>query len=56
MATSLNNLAGLYYAQSQYAQAEPLFKCSLVIWEKALGSVHPQNLILKPVKENDGAR
>ena len=41
MATSLNNLATLYYAQGQDAQAEPLFKRSLAIWEKALGPDHP---------------
>jgi Flp pilus assembly protein TadD len=31
VATSLNNLAALYQAQGQYAQAEPLFKRSLTI-------------------------
>ena len=41
VATSLNNLAGLYREQGQYAQAEPLFKRSLAIWEKALGPDHP---------------
>ncbi|MCV4691476.1 tetratricopeptide repeat protein, partial [Escherichia coli] len=40
-ATSLNNLAGLYDAQGQYALAEPLFKRSLAITEKALGPDHP---------------
>jgi len=41
VATSLNNLAGLYDAQGQYAQAEPLYKRSLAIREKALGPDHP---------------
>ena len=41
MATSLNNLAGLYYTQGQYAQAEPLLKRALMIQEKALGPDHP---------------
>jgi tetratricopeptide (TPR) repeat protein len=41
VATSLNNLAALYRAQGQYAQAEPLFKRSLAIREKALGPDHP---------------
>ena len=41
VATSLNNLAGLYTAQGQYAQAEPLYKRSLAILEKALGPDHP---------------
>ncbi|MCV4933336.1 tetratricopeptide repeat protein, partial [Escherichia coli] len=39
--TSLNNLAGLYDAQGQYALAEPLYKRSLAIKEKALGPDHP---------------
>ena len=41
VATSLNNLAGLYDTQGDYAKAEPLYKRSLAIWEKALGPDHP---------------
>ena len=41
VATSLNNLAGLYRTQGDYAKAEPLYKRSLAIWEKALGPDHP---------------
>ena len=41
MAASLNNLAELYKAQGQYAVAEPLYKRSLTIAEKALGPEHP---------------
>ncbi len=41
LATSLSNLAGLYYAQSRYAEAEPLLKRSLAIDEKAFGPEHP---------------
>ena len=41
VATSLNNLALLYYTQGQYASAEPLYKRSLAIGEKALGPDHP---------------
>ena len=37
VATSLNNLAALYYDQGKYAEAEPLYKRALAIWEKALG-------------------
>jgi hypothetical protein len=37
VAVSLNNLAGLYKTQERYADAEPLYKRSLVIWEKAHG-------------------
>ena len=38
---SLNNLALLYTAEQQYAQAEPLFKRVLAISQKALGPDHP---------------
>ena len=31
VATSLNNLAGLYSAQGRYAEAEPLYQRALVI-------------------------
>ena len=41
MATSLNNLAGLYSNQGQYAKAEPLYERALAIYEKALGPEHP---------------
>ena len=41
VATSLNNLAGLYMTQGQYAAAEPLYKRALSIYEKALGPDHP---------------
>jgi hypothetical protein len=37
----LNNLALLYVAQGQPAAAEPLFKRSLAIREKAHGAEHP---------------
>ena len=36
VARSLNNLAGLYRAQGQYAKAEPLYQRALGIREKAL--------------------
>ena len=41
MALSLNNLADLYSAQGKYTDAEPLYKRSLKINEKALGPDHP---------------
>ena len=41
MAESLNDLALLYWAQGKYAEAEPLYRRSLVIREKALGAEHP---------------
>ena len=37
----LNNLATLYGNQGRYAEAEPLIKRSLAIWEKALGPENP---------------
>ena len=41
LATSLNNLAALYQAQGKYAEAEPLSRRALAIWEKVLGPDHP---------------
>ena len=38
---ALNNLAELYRVQGNYAQAEPLMKRSLAIWEQVLGPLHP---------------
>ena len=38
---ALNNLAALYDSQGKYTQAEPLYKRSLMIAEKALGPDHP---------------
>ena len=41
MANLLNNLATLYVGQGRYAEAEPLYKRALAIYEKALGPDHP---------------
>jgi len=41
VATSLNNLGGLYSSQGTYGEAEPLYKRALAILEKALGPDHP---------------
>jgi tetratricopeptide (TPR) repeat protein len=41
LATTLNDLAAVYYNQGKYAQAEPLYKRALAIKEKALGPEHP---------------
>jgi tetratricopeptide (TPR) repeat protein len=41
VATSLNNLAGLYYSQGKYSKAEPLYLRSLEIRERQLGADHP---------------
>jgi CHAT domain-containing protein len=40
-ALSLNNLAVAYQVQGRYGEAEPLYKRSLAINEKALGLEHP---------------
>ncbi len=37
----LNNLAGLYWAQGKYEQAEPLLERALAIFTKAFGPQHP---------------
>ena len=37
----MNDLAGLYRDQGRYADAEPLYKRALAIYEKALGPDHP---------------
>src|SRR3712207_4238207 len=41
VARSLDNLTWLYYAQGQYARAEPLSQRALAIREKGLGPEHP---------------
>ncbi len=40
LSATLNNLAWLYDDQGKYAEAEPLYKRSLAILEKALGQEH----------------
>jgi hypothetical protein len=41
VAQSQNNLAGLYDKQGRYADAEPLYKRALAVFEKSLGPDHP---------------
>ena len=41
LARRSNNLAMLYRGQGRYSDAEPLYKRSLAIFEKALGRDHP---------------
>jgi tetratricopeptide (TPR) repeat protein len=41
VATCLANFGSLYSVQGRYREAEPLFKRSLAIREKALGPDHP---------------
>ena len=47
VATSLNNLAGLYHAQGRYAEAEPLLKRALAIVEETLGPQHPNTVTMR---------
>ena len=51
VATSLNNLADLYWTQGRYAEAEPLLKRALAIYEKTLG---PKALSDKPERACEG--
>jgi len=46
-AGSLNNLAGLYFNQNKYEQAEPLFQRALAIDEHALGPQHPHTQTIR---------
>ncbi len=41
LATSLNNLAYLYYFQGRYSEAEPLFQQALEMNKQVLGESHP---------------
>ncbi|NEO61572.1 MAG: tetratricopeptide repeat protein, partial [Moorea sp. SIO4G2] len=41
VATSLNNLAGLYDNQGRYSEAEPLYRQALKIAVQQLGENHP---------------
>jgi Flp pilus assembly protein TadD len=45
LATSLNNLAYLYYSTGRYAEAEPLYVRSLAIKEQELGANHPETAV-----------
>jgi len=62
VATSLNNLAGLYQSQGDSAKAEPLFQRSLTIREKVLGVDHPHvatalnNLAMLYKSQGDSAK
>jgi len=46
LATSLNNLVELNFAQGKYDEAEPLFKQSLTIYKRTLGWEHPDVAIV----------
>ncbi len=42
IATGLNNLANLLYAQNKLAETEPLYREALAIWRAALPAGHPE--------------
>ena len=44
VATSLNNLAKLYFEQKQYSKAEPLLVQAVKIRQRHLGSNHPDTV------------
>jgi tetratricopeptide (TPR) repeat protein len=48
-ATSLNNLAALYYSMGQYDRAVPLYESAVSIAEEVLGFDHPNT---KAFQEN----
>jgi len=45
VAVSLNNLAGLYRAQVQYAKSEPLDQRELTIWKRPWGQSTPNRTL-----------
>jgi len=47
VATTLNNLAGLYESQGKYVEAEPLYQRSLAIRETSLGLDHPTSVTIR---------
>ncbi|MCA2506114.1 MAG: tetratricopeptide repeat protein [Microcystis sp. M54BS1] len=47
VASSLNNLAKLYYSQGRYKEAEPLYLQALAIAEQALGENHPNTVRIR---------
>jgi tetratricopeptide (TPR) repeat protein len=44
VATSLNNLAGLYDKQRRYEEAEPLYQEALAMNKQLLGESHPKTI------------
>ncbi len=65
LARTLNALGEVYRTQGKYAEAEPLYRRALAIWEKALGPEHPNvaqglekyaKLLRKTNRENEAAK
>lgn len=51
-ATSLNNLANVYFYQGKYEQAQPLYIQALEIGERVLGANHPHTVTYRENLEN----
>ncbi|MEQ9367640.1 MAG: tetratricopeptide repeat protein, partial [Coleofasciculus chthonoplastes F3-SA18-01] len=47
VASSLNNLAGLYDSQGRYDKAEPLFLQALDLRKRLLGDDHPKTITIR---------
>ena len=47
VASSLNNLAGLYNSQGRYSEAEPLYLDALAMFEQVLGTNHPNTITVR---------
>lgn len=47
VASSLNNLAGLYYSQERYGKAEPLYLQALELCKHLLGDDHPTTITIR---------
>jgi hypothetical protein len=47
VATSLNNLAGLYDSQGRYSEAEPLYIDALAMFQRVLGDNHPNTVTVR---------
>ena len=52
VATTLNDLANLYFSQELYDKAQLLYKQALKIREKRLGTNHPQTITVAENLEN----
>jgi tetratricopeptide (TPR) repeat protein len=46
VATSYNNLAGLYRSTGRYGEAEPLYQKALEIARSSLGETHPNTVTI----------
>ncbi|MDB9349358.1 tetratricopeptide repeat protein, partial [Nodularia spumigena] len=52
VATSLNNLANLYYSQGRYDEAEPLYLQAFKIRQQVFGVDHPKTVTVRENLDN----